>query len=47
MLLYLVAFQLAGGMVFENIFEDTIEDISTINFKVQGTIDEPKIKRLN
>ena len=38
---------IAGGMVFENIFEDTIEDISTINFKVQGIIDEPKIKRLN
>ena len=37
----------AGGLVFENIFEDTIEDISTINFKVQGTIDEPKIDRLN
>ena len=37
----------AGGLVFENIFEDAIEDISTINFKVQGTIDEPKIDRLN
>jgi uncharacterized protein YhdP len=34
-------------LVFENIFEDTIEDISTINFEVQGTIDEPKIDRLN
>jgi uncharacterized protein YhdP len=38
---------IAGGLVFENIFEDTIEDISTINFEVQGTIDEPKIDRLN
>ena len=38
---------IAGGMVFENIFEDTIEDISTINFKVEGDIDEPEIKRLN
>ena len=37
----------AGGLVFENIFEDAIEDISTINFEVQGTIDEPKIDRLN
>jgi hypothetical protein len=38
---------IAGGMIFENIFEGAIEDISTINFKVQGTIDEPEIKRLN
>jgi hypothetical protein len=37
----------AGGLVFENIFEDAIEDISTINFEVQGTIDKPKIDRLN
>ena len=37
----------AGGVVFENIFEDAIEDISTINFEVQGTIDEPIINRLN
>ena len=38
---------IAGGVVFENIFEDAIEDISTINFQVKGTIDEPKIDRLN
>jgi hypothetical protein len=38
---------IAGGLVFENIFEDTIEDISTINFDVQGTIDKPKVIRLN
>ena len=37
----------AGGMVFENLFEDAIQDISTINFKVQGTINEPDIERLN
>jgi hypothetical protein len=34
-------------MVFENLFEDAIQDISTINFKVQGTINEPDIERLN
>ena len=38
---------IAGGVVFENIFESAIEDISTINFEVKGTIDEPKIDRLN
>jgi len=38
---------LAGGVVLENIFEDTIEDVSTINFEVHGTIKKPEIKRLN
>jgi hypothetical protein len=38
---------LAGGVVIENIFEDTIENASTINFQVFGTIDEPNIKRLD
>jgi len=28
-------------------FEDAIEDVSTINFEIYGTIDEPNIKRLN
>ena len=38
---------IAGGVVLENIFEDAIEDVSTINFKIYGTIDEPNINRLN
>ena len=38
---------LAGGVVIENIFEETIEDASTINFQVFGTIDKPNIKRLD
>ncbi len=38
---------LAGGVVIENIFEETIEDASTINFQVFGTINEPNIKRLD
>ena len=38
---------LAGGVVLENIFENVIEDVSTINFKMQGTIEEPDLVRLN
>ena len=38
---------LAGGFVIENIFEETIENASTINFQVFGTIDKPEIKRLD
>ena len=38
---------LAGGVVLENIFENVIEDASTINFKMQGTIEEPDLVRLN
>ena len=38
---------LAGGVVIENIFEETIEDASTINFQVFGTIEKPNIKRLD
>jgi hypothetical protein len=38
---------LAGGALIEEIFEDTIEDASTINFKVLGNIKKPDIKRLN
>ena len=38
---------LAGGFVIENIFEETIENASTINFQVFGTIDKPDIKRLD
>ena len=38
---------LAGGVVLENIFESAIEDASTINFKMQGTIKKPDLVRLN
>jgi hypothetical protein len=38
---------LAGGIVFENIFEDTLDDVSTINFKVEGTVDDPILVRLD
>jgi len=38
---------LAGGIVFENIFEDTLDDVSTINFKVGGTVDDPNLIRLD
>jgi len=38
---------IAGGVVLENIFEDAIEDASTINFEIFGTIDKPNIKRLD
>lgn len=38
---------LAGGALIENIFEDTIEDASTINFQVIGNIKKPNIKRLD
>ena len=38
---------LASGVVIENIFEDTIENASTINFQVFGNIDKPNIKRLD
>ena len=38
---------LAGGIVFENIFEDTLDDVSTINFKVEGTVDDPNLIRLD
>jgi len=38
---------LAGGVVLENIFENVIEDASTINFKMQGTVEDPNLVRLN
>ena len=38
---------LAGGVVIENIFEETIENASTINFQVFGTINKPNIQRLD
>ena len=38
---------IAGTVVLEKLFEDSIENATTINFDVNGSIDEPKIKRLN
>jgi len=38
---------LAGGFVLENIFDDRLDDVSTLNFVVEGTINEPVINRLN
>lgn len=38
---------LAGGIVFENIFDDTIDDVSTFKFNISGSIDEPEIIRLD
>ena len=38
---------LAGGFVLENIFDDRLDDVSTLNFAVEGTINQPVINRLN
>ena len=38
---------LAGGYVLENIFEDALDNVSTLKFKVDGTVDGPKLERLN
>ena len=38
---------LAGGIVLENIFEESLDDVSTFKFKVTGNIDNPKIDRLD
>jgi len=38
---------LAGGLLFENIIEDSLDDVSTFKFKVSGNIQNPEIKRLN
>ena len=38
---------LAGGLVLENIFESTLDNVSTISFKVNGTVDNPELDRLN
>ena len=38
---------LAGGLVFENIFEESLDEVSTFKFKVKGSINEPIIERLN
>ena len=36
----------AGGMVIGSIFEEGINDISTINYQVKGDINEPELLRL-
>ena len=38
---------LAGGIVFENIFEDTLDEVSTIKFEVGGVVDDPNLVRLD
>ncbi len=38
---------LAGGFIFENIIDDSLDDVSTFKFKVSGDIKDPKITRLN
>ncbi len=38
---------LAGGFVLENIIDERVDDASTFKFKITGSIDEPKIIRLN
>ncbi len=38
---------LAGGMVLENIFDESLDDVSTFKFKVTGNIDNPEIERLD
>ena len=38
---------LAGGMVLENIFDESLDDVSTFKFKVTGNIDSPEIERLD
>ena len=38
---------LAGGLLFENIIEESLDDVSTFKFEVTGNIQKPEIKRLN
>ncbi len=38
---------LAGGFVLENIIDDRVDDASTFKFDITGSIDDPKIVRLN
>ncbi len=38
---------LAGGFVLENIIDKSVDDASTFKFNITGSIDEPKIIRLN
>ena len=38
---------LAGGLVFENIIDERLDDVSTFEFNIAGSINEPKITRLD
>ena len=38
---------LAGGFVIENIIDERLDDASTFKFDVTGSVNEPKILRLN
>ena len=38
---------LAGGFIFENIIDDSLDNVSTFKFKVIGDINDPEITRLN
>ena len=38
---------LAGGFVFENIIDERLDDVSTFNFSVSGSINDPLINRLD
>jgi uncharacterized protein YhdP len=38
---------LAGGIVFENIFDERLDDVSTFKFNVKGSLENPQITRLN
>ena len=38
---------LAGGFVLENIIDERVDDASTFEFNITGSIDNPKIIRLN
>ncbi len=38
---------LAGGFVLENIIDERVDDASTFKFNITGSIDDPKIVRLN
>ena len=38
---------LAGSIVFENIFDESLDDVSTFKFDVKGSLENPEIIRLN
>ena len=38
---------LAGGLVFENIIDERLDDVSTFQFDVTGSISKPEIIRLD
>jgi hypothetical protein len=38
---------LAGGFIFENIIDESLDEVSTFKFKVSGDIKDPQIERLN